>query len=277
MPVNAHRYLRKMRGGAQAHLLEADDGNFYVVKFRNNPQHRRILINDWLGAAFLRYLRISGPETQIVNVSADFLAANPDVGITLGPNRTPATAGWHFGSKFPGNPDKTAVYDFVPDALLQKVANISEFLGVLVFDKWTGNMDARQSIFIRAKLREYAPAFSDHSLKVGFIALMVDHGYIFNGPHWEYTDGVGTGLYFRPMVYTNVRSLDDFQPWLDRIVNFPEEVVDAALREVPREWMNGDAGPLDTLLMKLMSRRSRVPELLESCRAAKVNPFPNWK
>jgi len=26
-----------MRGGAQSHLIEADDGGFYVVKFSNNP------------------------------------------------------------------------------------------------------------------------------------------------------------------------------------------------------------------------------------------------
>ena len=45
MPLTAVRHIRKMRGGAQSHLLQADDGNYYVVKFRNNPQHRRILSN----------------------------------------------------------------------------------------------------------------------------------------------------------------------------------------------------------------------------------------
>ena len=46
MPLTAVRHVRKMRGGAQAHLLEADDGHWYVVKFRNNPQHRRVLVNE---------------------------------------------------------------------------------------------------------------------------------------------------------------------------------------------------------------------------------------
>jgi hypothetical protein len=27
--------VRRMRGGAQAHLMRADDGHFYVVKFQN--------------------------------------------------------------------------------------------------------------------------------------------------------------------------------------------------------------------------------------------------
>ncbi len=35
-----------MRGGAQSHLMRCDDGYYYVVKFQNNPQHRRILVNE---------------------------------------------------------------------------------------------------------------------------------------------------------------------------------------------------------------------------------------
>ena len=78
MLVQATRLIRKMRGGAQAHLLACDDGHFYVVKFRNNPQHRRILINEWIAAVFLNYLQISTPQAAIVNLSAAFLEAHPD-------------------------------------------------------------------------------------------------------------------------------------------------------------------------------------------------------
>ena len=35
-----------MRGGAQSHLMFADDGHYYVVKFQNNPQHIRVLANE---------------------------------------------------------------------------------------------------------------------------------------------------------------------------------------------------------------------------------------
>ena len=37
-----------MRGGAQSHLMLASDGNLYVVKFSNNPQHVRVLANELL-------------------------------------------------------------------------------------------------------------------------------------------------------------------------------------------------------------------------------------
>ena len=136
MPVNARRLIRKMRGGAQAHLLEADDGHCYVVKFKNNPQHRRILVNELLAATLLEYLQITIPETALVRITEEFVGENPDLHFQLGSRCVPVEPGWHFGSRFPGDPQTTAVYDFVPDALLKQVVNREQFLGVLVFDKW---------------------------------------------------------------------------------------------------------------------------------------------
>src|ERR1700691_2055050 len=141
MLVQATRLIRKMRGGAQAHLLECDNGDFYVVKFRNNPQHRRILINEWVASVFLNYLQISGPPAAIVNLSVEFLESNPEVHIQLDTRNLGVEPGWHFGSRYPGDPAKVMVYDFIPDLLLDKVANLNEFLGVFVFDKWIGNAD----------------------------------------------------------------------------------------------------------------------------------------
>lgn len=276
MPVTARRLIRKMRGGAQAHLVEADDNNFYVVKFRNNPQHRRVLVNEWIGNTFLHYLQIPAPAINIVHLTESFLDGNPEVYIQLGNSRRAVEPGWHFGSRYPGDPSRIAVYDFVPDTLLAKVANLTDFLGVLVFDKWTGNADARQSVFIRARLREYAPQWADHPLRIGYVALMVDHGYIFNGPEWEYLDTPVTGLYFRPSVYQDVKGWTAFEPWLERVKAFPEEIVDDALRQLPREWLNGDADRLTSLLERLMDRRKLVPELLENCRSGRYNPFPKW-
>jgi len=277
MPINATRLIRKMRGGAQAHLLQCDDGHFYVVKFRNNPQHRRILVNEWIASAFLQYLEISTPPVAFVNLSADFLESNPEIHIQLGSRRLPVEAGWHFGSRYPGDPNKTIVYDFIPDLLLEKVANLKEFLGVLVFDKWSGNADARQSIFFRARLQPWPSAKSDQPLRLGFVASMMDHGYVFDGPHWTFSDSPLQGLYFRPSVYRWAKSFEDFQPWLDRVVHLPEEVVDRALKQIPPEWLAGDEAALDALLGKLMARRKRVPDLIEESRRGRINPFPLWR
>jgi hypothetical protein len=52
MPLSRSPRSQNARG-AQAPLLEADDENWYVVKFRNNPQHHRMLVNELLAATFL--------------------------------------------------------------------------------------------------------------------------------------------------------------------------------------------------------------------------------
>ncbi len=274
MQANATRLIRKMRGSAQAHLLECDDGHFYVVKFRNNPQHRRILINEWIASVFLTHLEISTPPTNIVNLTPQFLDATPDIYIQLRSRREAVKPGSHFGSRYPGDPDKVTVYDFLPDALLDKVVNVGEFPGVLAFDKWMGNADARQSIFFRAQLRQWSPPGVP---RAGFVAHMMDHGYVFDGPQWTFPDSPLQGLYFRPSVYQKVRGWEDFQPWLNRVVNFPEEVVRRAQQQIPTEWLAEDAAALEATLEQLMSRRRRVPDLIRDSRRGRVDLFPLWR
>jgi len=273
MPLTAVRHVRKMRGGAQSHLLEADDGCWYVVKFRNNPQHPRILVNELISSVLLSYLKIAAPETALIQMSAEFLAANPEIHLQLGTRTLAVEPGWHFGSRYPGDPARLAVYDFLPDALLPQVVNLADFRAILVFDKWVGNADGRQSVFYRAMVRKSERAAG---AKAGFVAHMIDHGFAFNGPHWEFNDSALQGLYARRLVYESVRSLDDFQPWLEQMVHFPEEVIDQAWKSIPAHWIAGEEDALAELLERLFERRARLPELISACRDVRTNPFPNW-
>jgi hypothetical protein len=265
-----------MRGGAQAHLVECDDGGFYVVKYASNPQHRRILPNEWIASVILKYQQIAAPETAIVEITEDFLKAFPEASMQLGTRTIVPEAGWHFGSRFPGDPARMAIYDFVPDQLLSQVHNIRDFLGALVFDKWTGNADGRQSVFFRAQIGEWLPDAEAHPRKMGFVALMIDHGYVFNGPHWEFVNSAVQGLYSRKTVYDSVRSFQDFQPWLDQVIHFPEHILDEALSQIPPQWLAGEEEEIEKLLESLMRRRKRVPELIAEARLGKTNPFSNW-
>jgi hypothetical protein len=276
MPVNARHFIRKMRGGAQAHLLEADDGHFYIVKFQNNPQHRRVLVNEWIAGEILSHLQIASPEQRMVSVSREFLEQNPEVGLMTGSRRIGVEPGWHFGSRHPGTPQSTAIYDFIPDTLLNQVANAEQFLASLVFDRWVANVDGRQSIFFRAELKDWLARPGVPPRKMGFVALMIDHGFAFNGPHWDFPESAITGLYPRRMVYGKVRSIHDFDPWLSRVIHFPEEVVDRALRQIPPEWIGEDEAALYKMLERLLGRRKRAPELLLGCRSGPGDPFPLW-
>lgn len=279
MPVNATRFVRKMRGGAQAHLLETDDRlrpPYFVTKFVGNPQHNRILVNEWLAGKLLSHLKIATPELEIVNVGEEFLRSSEEVHFQFGSGRREVEAGWHLGSRFPGNPDSDAVYDFLPDSLLGQVHNVGDFRGALVFDKWVSNSDARQAIFFRRRIRDWLDGTEAGPQQKGFIAQVIDHGYSFDGPHWEFADSPLQGIFLRPGVYAGVRTLDDFQPWLDWVKHFPEAVVDAAYRGLPRRWLDGSEADLERLLERLLARRSRVEDLILATVKGRAKSFPDW-
>ena len=106
---------------------------------------------------------------------------------------------------------------------------------------------------------------------------MIDHGYAFNGPNWDFPESAVQGLYARKLVYEGVRSLDDFQPWLDQVVHFPEEVIDQAWKSIPPDWIEGEEDALERLLEQFFERRARVPALIEACRESRVNPSPTGR
>src|SRR6185436_8564416 len=123
-----------------------------------------------------------------------FLAANPEAYLTLGSRRIEVEPGWHFGSRYPGDPGRIAVYDFLPDALLPNVVNLDHFRAILVFDKWLGNADGRQAVFFRALVKR---GDTPHAGRPGFVATMIDHGFAFNGPNWDFPEAPLQGLYAR--------------------------------------------------------------------------------
>src|SRR6266851_2180303 len=61
VPLHAIQHIRRMRGGSQAHLLRASDGAYYVTKFKNNPQHLRVLANEMFASRLGQWLGLPVP------------------------------------------------------------------------------------------------------------------------------------------------------------------------------------------------------------------------
>ena len=70
MAVLAVQQIRRMRGGAQGQLMLGADGSIYVVKFQNNPQHMRVLANEFLAARLALAVGLTVPEIELVEVRA---------------------------------------------------------------------------------------------------------------------------------------------------------------------------------------------------------------
>jgi hypothetical protein len=282
MPAAAIAHVRAMRGGAQAHLLEASDGHFYVVKFANNPQGRRILVNEFLAQRILDHLRLPAPPAALIELSGDFIARSnhgqPRLGMTLGNSFRPPNPGWHLGSRFPGSPSVTLVHDFLAEDSLILCRNLHHFAGALAFDLWTGNTDSRQSIFYRAKLSEAIPdpELAGNATR-GLITSFIDHGFCFNGAYWDFPGVTARSLYASRRVYRDVAGWASFEPWIERIRAFPASVLDAAVREMPAAWFDAsDEEQLPTLCEALLRRRERVARFIEDVRDREPQTFPRW-
>jgi hypothetical protein len=262
----ALEHIRRMRGGAQAHLMRCDDGYYYVVKFQNNPQHPRVLVNELLGTRLARRLGLPTPLAEVIHVRQELIEYTADLVIQLGAGHMPCRAGLQFGSRWPGDPTQLAIHDFLPDEQLREVENLADFAGMLVFDKWTCNTNGRQAIFFL------------EAGKSRYQAWMIDQGFCFNAGEWNFPDAPLRGLYARHRVYEAVRSMESFEPWLDRLQSgLAEEDLDQAAKEVPPEWYGYDVDTLFRLLEQLYRRREHVRSWILEAKNSYRQPFVNWK
>ena len=265
--VLAVEFIRRMRGGSQPFLMGCNDGHTYVVKFRNNPQHVRILANEMLTSHLAVLIGLPVPGRAFVEVSRNLISGNPLLKFQVAAREERCDAGLQFGSRFPGAPSRTLVVDFLPDRLLRRVSNLASiFVGAYVLDKWTCNCDGRQVIFHRD---------ADQS-RAEYSATLIDHGFCFNDGEWNFPDSPIRSLYPRRLVYESVRGLQSFEPYLSRIENIEAADLEDGLRSVPREWCGDDPPQLSRLAERLYSRRRRVRQLIIDAKNSSLAPFPNW-
>jgi hypothetical protein len=253
-----------MRGGAQGHLMRCSDGHYYVVKFRNNPQHLRVLTNEMLATRLAERVGLPVPAAEVVEVGNWLVGHTAELHVQLGHNVVPCQPGLQFGSRYAVNPLEGQVFDYLPMEMLGLVRNVETFAGMLVIDKWTGNANGRQAAFWRkAREKKYTAAF-------------IDQGYCFNAGEWTFPDYPLRGVYARNEVYAGVCGWESFDPWLARVEKMDADVVWNLAGEIPPEWYGGEWDELEKLVRALIDRRECVRGLIEAFRTSPRRPFPGW-
>lgn len=263
--VDAVQHVRRMRGGAQGHLMRCSDGHYYVVKFRNNPQHLRVLANEMLATRLAERAGLPVPATEVVEVDEWLVEKTPELSIQLAHNTIRCQAGLQFGSRYVVDPMQGQVFDYVPVEMLGRVRNLETFAGMLALDKWTGNANGRQAAFWR-KSREKL-----------YTASFIDQGYCFNAGEWTFPDYPLRGVYARNEVYAGVCGWESFEPWLSNIERMDPDLICEIANAIPPEWYGSDWDVLDKLLKELIARREMVRGLIELFRVSMRRPFPEWR
>jgi hypothetical protein len=262
--VEAVQAIRRMRGGAQSQLMLGADGRLWVVKFKNNPQHLRVLANELMATRLAAAVGLTVPVSDVVEVSEWLIKNSPDMHVELGRERQLYTAGLQFGSQFVGGLMPGQVMDYLPESQLEEVRNLEEFAGMLCIDKWTGNCNGRQAVFERRpREKRYRATF-------------IDQGYCFNAGEWTFPDSPLRGVYLRNSVYARVSGWKSFEPWLSRVEEMAAETLWGIAEAVPPEWYGGDTATIERLMEQMLVRRSRVRELIASFRDSNREPFPMW-
>ncbi len=266
-PLHAVQHIRRMRGGSQAHLMAASDRNYYIVKFQNNPQHRRILANEFLASRLGRMLGLAMPEVRVIDVSEWLIQHTPE--LRMQPNvgwTVPCQTGQNLAIRYAvDDPFTHNIFDYVPEALACRIFNLRDFARMLVLDKWACNTDGRQAIFSRrANYRYYHVTF-------------IDHGYYFNAGQWTFPDAPLHGIYYSKFVYQHVTGWKDFEPVLSRAEETDRDELWHLTEGLPEEWWYlSHPSELHRLIEILDRRREMIRNLITSFRDSDRKPFPNW-
>jgi hypothetical protein len=280
MNLSAVQHVRKMRGGSNSHLMRGSDGGYWIVKFLGNPQADRVLANEFLAGRLGVALGLPIPEVTPIEVS-DWLVKNtPELCMEVYGREVPCRSGLHLASRYLADFDHDTLCESLPESFAHRIMNLEDFGRCLVLDRWTGNVDGRQAVFIRK------------SKYLGFKAYFIDQGHCFNAQEWNFPDRPLQGIYYRNYVYRHVTGWHDFEPTLSNAEQADMNDLWRVTKGLPQEWWNRNPVPdgmpkqwwnrlfpsdLSGLLESLHKRRSIIRQLITDFRESTRNPFPNWQ
>jgi hypothetical protein len=263
--LSAVQHIRRMRGGTQAHLMRASDGNLFVVKFQNNREGVRVLANEFFATNLAITLGLPMAEGAVIEVSDQLIANTPELRVEIGGTTIPCAAGLQYASRYVADPLTEQVFDYMPETQFWRVVNRNDLVRMLAFDKWTGNCDGRQTVFTKRERQS--------SYQMTFI----DQHYCFDGERWTFPDLPLMGTYFRNQVYEGVTGWESFEPILTRIEEIGYDDLWRAAAQIPYDWYEYDGEGLFQLVEMLYRRRSWVRDLITEFRNSVRRPFPHWQ
>lgn len=248
------RVIRRMPGGAQAYMVQAEDNQFYIAKFAGNPQGNRTLINEWLGYRLLQRLGVCTPEMRVLRMTQLARDAGVEVYFSVDKKKIAVEPGLNLGSQCPVDPSKTSIFDFLPRKLLASVVNLNDFAKVYVFDTLVGHTDSRQAIFVRERRVQ---------TRFAFRAYFIDHGLILSGATWNLQKVQPARPYFDQTVYSLINMEVCCEAAIMLASAISEEAITSAIEEIPGEWFReDDAKALATVHLSLRNRQIRLRSLV---------------
>lgn len=220
----AVRYLQPFRqGGSVPALVEADDGELYVLKFHGAAQGRRALVAELIAGEIGRALGLRVPELAFIEVAPNFGMGEPHQEIREMLN---ASAGLNLGLRF--LPDSL---EYNP--LLKPSPSPEESASVVWFDAFVTNVD-RTARNVNMLLYQHEVWLIDHGSSLFFHHTP----NWFNQPERALTPFV---LVKDHVLLRFAASLAEADARLKP--RLPDELVDHVVDLLPDDWLKDGAEP----------------------------------
>lgn len=242
---------------ARPHLIQADDGQNYIVKFPRDGNIKSIF-NEYLGGKLAKHFGISVLDPVPIHLDEDFIINSPEIhamGVAAGPyfatlkQNDVYNAGGPVGKRMEP----------------KKIVNLDEVVDFVAFDIYLCNNDRNDGNSILVATSE---------ARTKFKYLLIDHGWCFNGPDWS-IDEISSMPYkisWIPWKKDGVTSQLQFNTAVNKIT-LEEAEFDVLLALLPVEWRL-TAAETDALKRALTNRdKDKIMEVINDNRGQ----FPNWR
>lgn len=243
------------RGGSRPQYMGSEDGTIYVVKFKENKQGIKVLVNELVANGIACSLKLPCPEGVFAEINDELLRiSNIEI------NGRQISPGLHFGIL------KIENSYFPPPAnLISQVDNKDVFPCIILFDILTFNCDRSiNNCVIQVKEDDRYKFF------------IIDHGHCFGSPKWDASlvDKVGTwNGNVMPEVANCIEGTDPFRIHVEKIKkSLSNELISKIVNEVPNEW-EITSEERKALKAFLIGQRDRIEEIILNNK----NLFPKWK
>lgn len=250
------RYLSAtLRGSSRAQFMSSEDGTQYVVKFKENFQGIRVLVNELVANGIGCELNLPCPEGIIAEIDRELIEIS-NIENTYGRK---ISSGQHYGCK-----KIEGCYPVPPRILIDQANNKNVFPGIVLFDILTFNHNRNnQGNYLIQQARQDS-----------FDFYIIDHGHCFGRPNWHISIIQKIGTWngnVLPEVANCIMGSDPFRNYIERIQNLSNEFFSKIVDEIPAEWgiSNNERNALKSFLM---GQRDRIKEIIFQYK----NLFPNW-
>lgn len=235
------------QGTAGAQRVLDRDGQTWVMKFQQNEQGPRSLLNELLGFQLARFLQIPHPEYALIRVDSNVLPPggviryhyHAGVGKRVEESFV-ALPGLHFGTRLVTSAQQLRPTDL--DHFLQLPIDLEALAGIVVLDLVLNHWDRKPlnpNLLIARDRTGNNPSRSLHKL------LLIDMGMCIGGGCWEPGNLLDASFppleaplpYGGPMAYLFARTdSNTIESKARQIEMIAREVIEGMIQEVPESW-----------------------------------------